>query len=462
MAIPPIPNSSGRRAFLQRASALAALGPAMPFALQLAAMSEAAAANADGYKALVCVFLFGGNDHANTIVPVDLPTYSALQSLRPGLILPRDSLLANRLQPASPLADGREYALAPGLEGLLPVFNAGQMSVLLNIGTLVEPTSRAQYLARSVRLPPKLFSHNDQQSFWQTSATEGAPTGWGGRMGDLFGAAQSNSGLTAVSISGQATFLSGQQIRAYQISSSGPTPIAGLASPLFGSSAATEALRSLMTTPASGTLEQELIQTSSRGIALSGGLSTALQGVSLTTPFPTAGRLGPQLRMVAQMIAARADLGLRRQVFFVSMGGFDTHDNQLTTHPGLLTELGGSLASFQAAMAELGVADRVTTFTASDFGRTLSSNNDGSDHGWGSLHLVLGGAVRGGFVGVPPVMALDGPDTVGSGRLVPTLAVDQLAAALGGWFGLSASELLDVLPALANFTHRGLPLMRES
>ena len=456
-----IPNASGRRAFLQRLTALSALGTAAPFALQLAAMGEAAAASAEGYKALVCVFLFGGNDHANTIVPYDATSHAALQAIRPNLIIARDTLAPGVLQPRTALADGRAYAFAPGLQPLLPSFNAGQLSVLLNIGTLVDPTTRAQYLAKSVRLPPKLFSHNDQQSFWQTSATEGAPTGWGGRMGDLFASAQAPSSLTAISVSGQASFLSGAQIQPYQISSSGPTAITGLSSPLFGSSAASETLRSLMTTPrAMGTLENELLSTSGRSIALQGTLASALAGASLATPFPAGSRLGGQLQMVAQLIAARASLGMRRQVFFVSLGGFDTHDNQLTTHPGLIADLGNSLAAFQQAMQELGVSDQVTTFTASDFGRTLTSNNDGSDHGWGSLHLAMGGAVAGGFVGKPPTIAVNGPDDVGSGRLVPTVAVDQLAATLGGWFGLSASEQLDVLPGLANFSSRSLPLFR--
>jgi len=450
-----------RRAFLQRLSALSMLGTAAPWALQLSAMAEAAAATATDYKALVCVFLYGGNDHANTIIPFDLPSYSALQQIRPGLIIARDRLIDNQLTPQTTLSSQRAYALAPGLEPLVPLFHSNELAVLLNIGTLVEPTTKAQYLTKSVRLPPKLFSHNDQQAFWQTSATEGTPSGWGGRMGELFMASQSNANLTAISVSGQAAFLSGRTLRPYQIAAAGPTPVTGINAALFGSMQASSLLKTLLTTDQSHALMQEWVTTSKRSLDLTDTLSAALATVNLATPFPLASNLSDQLKMVARLIAARNTLGLKRQVFFVSMGGYDTHDNQAATHPSLIAQVGYSLAAFQAAMKELGLSQQVCTFTASDFGRTLTSNNDGSDHGWGSSHLVMGGAVRGGeFIGTPPTIAVNGPDDVGSGRFIPTLSVDQFAATLGQWFGLSTSEQLALVPNLANFGQKTLPIFR--
>jgi uncharacterized protein (DUF1501 family) len=438
------------------------LGSAAPWALQLSAMAEASAATADDYKALVCVFLFGGNDHANTVVPFDLQSYTALQQIRPNLVIPRDRLTDNQLTPQIPLINQRAYALAPGLEPLVSLFKSKELAVILNVGTLIEPTSKAQYLAKSVKLPPKLFSHNDQQAFWQTSATEGSPSGWGGRMGELFMSSQTNANLTAISVSGQAAFVSGRTLRPYQIASSGPTQVSGVSNPVFGSTQASNFLKTMLSADQSHMLMQEWITTSRRSLDLTDTLSLALAKVNLATPFPLASNLSDQLKMVARLIAARNSLGLKRQVFFVSMGGYDTHDNQAASHPSLIAQVGYSLAAFQEAMRELGLTQQVTTFTASDFGRTLASNNDGSDHGWGSTHFVMGGAVRGGeYIGTPAAIAVNGPDDVGSGRLIPTLSVDQLAATLGEWFGLSLSEQLSLLPNLANFNQKLLPLFHS-
>ena len=202
---------------MRRTGALSLAASATPWALSLAAMGEAAAATAGDYKALVCVFLNGGNDYANTLVAYDQASYSSYNNLRSGIALPRDSLGATLLTPGAALPNGRQYALAPTLSPLLPVFNAGALSVALNVGTLVQPTTKAQYTARSVPLPPKLFSHNDQQSYWQASAPEGAASGWGGRMGDLLASGNGNATFTCVSVSGNAVFLSGNTSSQYQV-----------------------------------------------------------------------------------------------------------------------------------------------------------------------------------------------------------------------------------------------------
>ena len=454
-------SNASRRAFLKRASILSLTGAAAPWALNLAAMAEAAAATAGDYKAIVCVFLYGGNDYANTLVPYDTSNYAAYQKLRPSLAYTREALAATALAPATTPLDSagfaHEYALAPELAPLLPIFNAGKMGALLNIGPLIQPTTKAQYTAKSVRLPPKLFSHNDQQSVWQSSLPEGATSGWGGRMGDLFESGNGNATFTCVNVSGNAVFMSGKQAVQYQVSSSGSVQVSGLRSPLFGSSACTAALRTLMTESRAHTLESEYNRVTKRSIDANGVLTAALAGApAITTAFPASG-LADQLKMVAQMISVAGELGAKRQVFFVSMGGFDTHDGLAATHPGLLTNAGNALAAFYNATVELGVADKVTAFTASDFGRTLTGNNDGSDHGWGSMHFMLGGAVKGkNFYGAAPVVANGGPDDVGQGRLLPTTSVEQFAATLGKWMGLSDTDLLAVLPNLSNFSTRNL------
>jgi uncharacterized protein (DUF1501 family) len=450
-------SNASRRAFLKRASALSLSGVAAPWALNLAALAEASAASATDYKALVCVFLYGGNDYANTLIPYDATNYALYQQQRPTLAYARSNLDATALLPATAPLDragfAHQYALAPELAPLLPLFNGGKLGVMLNVGTLVQPTSKLEYTNKSVRLPPKLFSHNDQQSVWQSSAPEGATSGWGGRIGDLFQSGNGNATFTCVNVSGNAVYLSGNTAVQYQVSTSGSVPVNALKTPLFGSTACTNALRTLITQPRVNLLENEYNRVTNRSIDANGVLSGALAtGPTLATPFPAANNLGDQLKMVARMISVAPALGAKRQVFFVSLGGFDTHDGLLTIHPGLLTNVADAMAAFYQATVELGVADKVTTFTASDFGRTLAGNNDGSDHGWGSMHFMLGGAVAGKkFYGTAPVVANNGPDDVGQGRLLPTTSVEQYAATFGKWMGVSDSELVSMLPNLANF-----------
>jgi uncharacterized protein (DUF1501 family) len=451
-------TKASRRAFLQRLSSFSLAGAAAPWALNLAALGEAAASTAADYRALVCVFLYGGNDYGNTVVPYDTTHYPLYQAQRPTLAYARSTLDATALNPvATPLdrnGASYQYALAPELAPLLPLFTDGRLGVLLNVGTLIQPTTKDEYTRRAVPLPPKLFSHNDQQSFWQSSAPEGATSGWGGRIGDLFMAGNGNATFTCVNVSGNAVYMSGRSAVQYQVTANGSVPLNALKNPLFGSVACSSALASLVTAPRSHLFEAEHTRVMKRSIEANDALTAALAGApTLTTAFPASNTLGDQLKMVARMISVADALTAKRQVFFVSLGGFDTHDGLLSTHPGLLTTVANALSAFQAALRELNVEARVTTFTGSDFGRTLAGNNDGSDHGWGSMHLVQGGAVRGQrFYGTAPVIGNNAADDVGQGRLLPSTSVDQLAATLGRWFGVSDSDLLSLLPNLRNWS----------
>ena len=450
-----------RREWLRRAGSLSLAGVAAPWALNLAAMAEAAAQTVTDYKALVCVFLYGGNDYGNTLVPYDSASHAAYAVIRGSLATPRDTLTATALNPSVALPDGRQMALAPQMAALKSLFDSGQMGVLLNVGTLIQPTTLAQYKAQSVPLPPKLFSHNDQQSVWQSSLPEGATSGWGGRIGDLFLSSNSKSTFTCVNVSGNAVYMSGSSAVQYQVSPSGSVALRGVQAPLFGSTACSDALRSLVTAPHAHLMRAEHTRVMARAIEADAALTAALASQpALSTVFDSSNPLALQLKMVARLIGARSPLGAKRQVFFVSLGGFDTHDFLATQHPVLLGQVAGALKSFYDASVELGVAQQVTAFTASDFGRTLSSNGDGSDHGWGSHHFLVGGAVRGGrFHGQLPAVSVNGPDDVGQGRLLPTTAVDQLAASLARWLGVSNTDLPLVAPNIGHYSVQDLGLL---
>ena len=447
-------SDQSRRAFLKRSAALGIAGGAAPFVTNLAAIGEAAAATASDYKALVCVFLFGGNDYANTLPPYDQASYNLYAAARQNLAHGRDTLAATLLNPSTALAGGRQYALSPTMAPLVPIFDAGRMAVVLNVGTLVQPTTKAQYTANSVRLPPKLFSHNDQQSYWQASNPEGATSGWGGRMGDLLQSGNGTATLTCINATGNAVFLSGRTAIPYSVGTTGPIALLNNGSTLFGSTAAASTLRTLMTGTNANMFANEHATVSRRALDTYAQVNAALAGAPVANfpLFPTGNNLASQLQIVARLISVSQELGAKRQVFFVSQGGFDLHDNLLAQHPGLLGNVASAIRAFYDTTVALGVADRVTTFTGSDFGRTLQSNDDGSDHGWGGMHFVAGGAVNGRrFYGTPPAIGNNTPDDVGQGRLLPTISVDQYASTLASWFGVSASNMSTVLPNIGNY-----------
>ena len=447
--------NQSRREFLRAAGRLSIAGTAAPFALNLATIGAAAAQTASDYRALVCVFLYGANDHNNTVIPFDTASYATYTGARAAIARPMSALLP--LTPSVPLSGanaGRQFALPTELGPLKSIWDAGRLAVVANVGPLIVPTTKIQYNNLSVPLPPKLFSHNDQQSVWQASSPEGARAGWGGRIGDLLASQNANTVFTCNSVSGAAVFIAGQSTVAYQVSTTGSTAISGITGSLFGSNSASGNLRSIITSGGANIFTQDLADTTQRSIDANVSLSAALASAP-DFPLPAdlaTSSLAAQLRVVARMIASRNSLGAKRQVFFVSLGGWDTHNNQLGTQPGLHAQVAGALSYFYDATVNLAISDRVTTFTGSDFGRTLTSNGDGSDHGWGSHHFVMGGAVKGQqYYGTFPVMGLNNNDEVGSGRLLPTTSVDQYAATLARWFGVSDTDMRLVLPNIGNF-----------
>jgi len=451
-----------RRLVLQRAMHLGAMGVAAPLAINLAAIGEAAAFDSTDYKALVCVFLYGGNDYANTVVPYDATNYAKYAAIRGGsgeagggIAIARAALAPNALTPnAGPaLTDDLQYALAPQLTGLKSLWDSGRLAVQLNVGPLIKPTTLLQYQSTNRvanPLPPKLFSHNDQQSVWQSNSTEGSTVGWGGRLGDIaLSSNGTNSLLTCISASGNAVFVAGRDALQYQTSPNGAIKINALNGPLR------DALTSIITRDSTHAFENEYAIVTRRSIAMESVVNNAL--VNVNTSFGTGNPLANQLKIVARLIGARSALSTRRQVFFVSLGGFDNHNLLMQDHPNLMQRLNEAMSAFYAATVELGVADKVTTFTASDFGRTLSSNADGSDHGWGSHHFVMGGAVNGGrFYGTAPHVSIQTDDQVGQGRLLPTTSVDEFAATMARWFGCTTGELPGILPNVVNFSNTNL------
>ena len=449
----PTPMRTSRREFIRQAACSAVgYGAVMSTVLDLH-LINAAAQGAPDYRALVCLFLFGGNDAGNMVVPTGAD-YAAYAAARGVLALPEATSLP--ISPAN--GDGRTWALHPSLAEVQTLFANRRLALVGNAGSLVAPVTRADYLANRASLPPQLFSHSDQQVQWQTSVPDGdGRTGWGGRTADLLRSLNGTSRVSmSISVAGTNRFQVGSEVFQYQVTSNGSISLSGYQHPPS-------------TDPQSRAIDRMLVRAHTnvfenayRGIvrnALDGDrlLASALASApALTTVFPTTS-LGNQLRMIARLIGVRSQLEHNRQIFFCSVGGYDTHGGQLTSQTNLFRELSQALAAFYAATTELGVADRVTTFTASDFGRTYATNGQGSDHGWGSHHLVLGGAVRGGSIyGRMPVLAINGPDDTRQGRWIPTTSVDEYSATLARWYGVSDTDLRLVLPNLGRFATSGL------
>ncbi len=480
-------NVLTRRSFLSRAGYAGVGAAAATHAirdLRLIGSAMAAQGPVTGYKALVCMFLSGGNDSNNWIVPTDNTTYTNYNSIRGNLALPKASLLPLRTGPgvADPEyqdVDGHTYGLHPACPKLRTLFGEDKLAFVMNVGTLVRPTTRAQYVSNSkFYTPPQLFSHSDQVTQWQTSIPDQPPTtGWGGRVADLMDAVVNPTGNISMSVSlnGANTFEVGNLISQYHVSTSGAVVLSG--DLMTGNSQRIRAMKNILALPHGNLQRTALADVHELAISTGDVLNTNIGATALdtywTVPFPTTG-LGNQLKMIARLIQARGPTGfdMKRQIFFCSAGGYDTHTSQVLVngvndpvnaagaHYRLLEEVDNALFAFHRAMEQLGVGNDVTSFSASDFSRTLPTNSQGSDHGWGGHHIVAGGAVRGGEVyGHLPVFAINGPNDTGLGRWIPTLAVDQHSATLAKWFGVSGSDMTTIFPNLSRFSTADLGFM---
>ncbi len=460
-----------RRQFLRTASLATMSGLyASPFIMglnSLAAMAQDT--DMSDYRALVCVFLQGGNDGHGTVIATDQDSYNAFVQARsgaPGLAYPMDELLPIVLNTPQ---SGRTFALNPYLTGVQNLFKAGRAAIVANTGTLIAPATKAQVNNNSVPLPASLFSHFDQTAAWQAIASNGGSAeheGWGGAVADLIESmnVNSNSMFTCISTAGIALFLAGQTSFQLNVTPAGPIPIYGLNKPLFGSQAGSDALASIFTAEEANlfakeygvvvnrSIQAQSLLASSMLTAGPGGVPNPPQYLDPVTKMLADNPLADSLQTVARIIGGRSSLGVNRQIFYVQLGSFDTHDGQAPTHARLLTQLGQALEYFDGLMNDAGLGNQVTTFTASDFGRTLTCNSDGTDHGWGSHHFVVGGAVKGqDMYGTYPIVGVNEANDVGEGRLIPTTSVDQYAGTLARWFGLTDGQVKQVLPNFANF-----------
>ena len=435
-------------------------------------MFPAHAANTDGYKALVCVFFLGGMDNFDTLLPYDQTSYDRYAQIRANLIGQysggRDRANLLELSPDTTSGfDGRSFALPPQLAGLHSLFQSGDLAIVDNVGPLVQPATKAQVQGGSVPLPPRLFSHNDQQSVWQSNRPEGAQFGWGGLFADAAVASGANSNgsanvFTTITSAGNQLFLTGDQTRPYQVTGEDATQIDLLKFFSFRDGPAFDILtRHFSAADYNGNnlIGRDMANAMDGALTANNLFNEAVENrVPLNTQFPGTS-LGTQLQAVAQTISLRDVMLVNRQVFFVAIGGFDTHDDQASDLPGLHTQINDAFVAFNAAMAEMGAANDVTLFTASEFGRTLAINGDGTDHGWGGTQFVMGGAVKGREIyGTVPVHDFDHDYDIGGGRLLPSTSVEQFAEPLGKWFGLTDAELAAALPNLPNFPSGAIAL----
>ena len=477
-----------RRDFIRRAACAAVGTVAMTSAIRDLRFMNAAVAqsNITDYKALVCIFLQGGNDSNNLIVPTLASQYANYAAIRtPVLAIPQSAILGV----TSLNSDGNTYGLHPSCPELQTLFGEGKLAFLFNTGTLVYPITRAQYLAKTTATPPQLFSHADQQTQWQTSVPDQPPTtGWGGRCADLLNSVQPNAPISMmVSLAGANTFEIGNIVSQYSVSTSGAISLSLPSTPSGGANTnRLPALMNLLGLPYTNLQAQAYAGVVDQTIHTAALLNGSLQTTPWTVPFPTkitppegntsfTSTLSPQLQMVARLIQAgntpltNNGFGMKRQIFFCQIGGYDLHTGQtdynnnnpndvlIGAHTNLLAELSQSMLAFQRAMEQLGLANNVTSFTASDFGRTFPSNGVGSDHGWGSHHLILGGAVKGGRTyGQFPTLAVNGPNDTSTGRWIPTTAIDQYFATIATWFGVDSGNLATVFPNIGRFSSPNL------
>lgn len=453
--------STSRRGFLRASAQTSLLGTLGGMGLLAAKPAQAAVTD---YKALVCLYLFGGNDGNNMIVPLDAAHYAKYSACRStaGLALSTtaNTLLAGRtatLQ-ATPNPVQQAFGFHYGLPEIDALFGQGDVAAVLNVGSLRNPLTKAQYLT-GVGVPPQLFSHPDQTLQNQAGTPAGAGTGWGGRLLDVLG---STGRLDAVSVGAGGLFVEGGSVHGNRLPESGTLGLAGMTFwPQTEADARRDALRQILASENPNLMANAANKALLQGMDLVSDLAAAETATPLATVFPGYS-LGAQLKTVARLIRQRAAQGPGRQVYFVSIGGFDTHGGQSYQQWDVLRRVSQSMAAFQLAMSEIGTRESVTTFTMSDFGRTLLANSGGTDHGWGNHHLVIGGAVKGGLYGKFPDFTLGGPDdATGRGVWIPQFSNQQFGATLGKWFGADPETLASQVfrNELGNFSMTDLGFM---
>ena len=430
------------------------------------------------YKALVCLFLQGGNDANNVVIPISEPDYANYVADR-GIIAiqPKSSILP--ITPAT-YSDGIDYGLHPNLTGVHQLFNQNKLAILANVGTLAAPITKQEYLNGSVGVPTQLFSHSDQSVQWQSSiADQPFTTGWGGRVADLLVGLNGTAEVSmSISLAGSNSFQVGNTTSQYHVTPDGSISFSGYGTNYSNAlepdmmtykdtnaGKRLKAFHDIMALEPANLFQRAYADKVNRAYENDLLLTAALEGVVVNTPFPDSS-IGDQMNMIAKLIAARSALGQQRQIFFCEIKGYDTHANQLSAHANLMTEMSEAIKAFYDATVELGVADKVTGFTASDFGRTYTPNGvtsaAGADHGWGSHGLIFGDAVQGGdMYGEMPELVVDGPDDVNGdrGRWIPKTSVDEYSATLAKWFGVGSEEMNNIFPNLPRFNTPDLGFM---
>lgn len=498
-----------RRQFLQHSSALAAMSTSAAWLANLAAVKQASAQTTSDYKALVCIYLAGGNDAHNTVIPIDTTSWRCYSATRnpavmaqvtgaavpdnvTSIALDQSTLLKISHRNAAGLNTGRSFALHPQLKKIQQLYGQSSAAIVANIGPLIAPTTKVDMIDPTFPLPRKLFSHNDQTSTWQSFAPEGATSGWGGQLMDKLASRNVNSIFSSIGVDTPSVWLNGRSVVPYLLGTSGFRVMGGSTGQLWGSNAVYQAVRAAASSSSrQDIIARDYVQAAQRTLnseaAMLQGLPSAtiapwgtpgttidtdplLQYVDPTDGLTKPNPLAQQLQLVARMISARNGslIGAHRQAFMVTQLGFDTHSNHLKHHASLLAKLDQAIDYFQKCLAQMpggDVRSQVTTFTASEFGRTLVNNGDGTDHGWGGHHFVIGGAVKGGDIygQYPQFMAFDGDGNffsdqlLGRGILLPGLSVDHLVYTLGKWMGVSDADLVGttgvpgVAPNIANF-----------
>lgn len=448
-------NVSSRRTFLKN-SGCAALGCTTLFSslISMRAMASAALDKGDtpsDYKALVCILLSGGADSHNMLIPKGIPEYNEYLTTRSNLAIPRSQIRSINHNPL----DGKNFGVHPDMPNVQSLFNSQKLSWISNVGTLIEPITKSAYESNSGQLPLGLYSHSDQIKHWQTGRPGDRSThGWGGRIADLIQDQNANTGLSMnVSLSGNNFFQNGENTVEYSIRPNGEFGIKTYGTETNYHSLRDGAIDDILNRQYADIFEKTYIDTFKKSMDGSVEMNEALGGVAdFSTSFSNT-QLSDQMKMVAKVIAARENLGFSRQTFFVNFGGWDHHDEILEAQQEKLPVLDSALGEFMAVLEELGVADDVTTFTISDFGRTLTSNGDGSDHAWGGNAMVMGGSVNGGKIyGDIPSLALESELMLPRGVLIPTTSASEYFAELATWYGLSQSDIYEIFPDLINFS----------